>query len=80
MPPADQSSATVRQGPFWDVLDRRRSTCTQFLTPARPGELRATGWVVKRGRDIGFLAGELRNADGDLVATATARAAIRRAA
>jgi acyl-coenzyme A thioesterase PaaI-like protein len=44
----------------------------------KPGELRANGWVVKRGRDIGFLGGELRNADGDLVATATARAAIRR--
>jgi len=150
MPRADQPSAAVRQGPFWDVLEGRRDpppaalflgwrliavdpeagtieisfTATeqmlnpmghvqggflsamlddtmgpalvatftggewaptidlhvQFLTPARPGELRATGWVVKRGRDIGFLAGELRNAAGDLVATATARAAIRRTA
>ncbi len=52
----------------------------QFLTPAKPGDLRANGWVVKRGRDIAFLAGELRNPEGDLVATATARAAIRRRA
>jgi acyl-coenzyme A thioesterase PaaI-like protein len=34
---------------------------------------------VRRGRDVAFLAGELRNSEGDLVATATATAAIRRA-
>jgi uncharacterized protein (TIGR00369 family) len=28
-----------------------------FLSPARPGELRARGRVVQRGRDIAFLAG-----------------------
>jgi acyl-coenzyme A thioesterase PaaI-like protein len=33
--------------------------------------------VVRRGRDIGFMAGELRSADGTLVATATASAIIR---
>jgi uncharacterized protein (TIGR00369 family) len=52
----------------------------QFLRPAKPGVLRAKGRVVKQGRDVAFLAGELRNSVGDLVATATACAAIRRRA
>jgi uncharacterized protein (TIGR00369 family) len=51
----------------------------QFLRPAAPGELRGHGRVVRRGKDVAFLAGELRNGDGELVATATATAAIRRA-
>jgi uncharacterized protein (TIGR00369 family) len=51
----------------------------QFLRPAKPGQLVGTGRVVRRGRDIAFLAGELR--DGvEVVATATASALIRRAA
>ena len=49
----------------------------QFLTPATPGELRGRGRIVRRGRDIAFLAGELVNARGDVVATATAAAIIR---
>jgi acyl-coenzyme A thioesterase PaaI-like protein len=34
---------------------------------------------VRRGRDIAFLAGELRSADGTVVATATATAIVRKA-
>ena len=49
----------------------------QFLAPALPGDYRGHGRVVRRGRDIGFMAGELRNADGTIVATATASAIIR---
>ena len=49
----------------------------QFLTPATPGELRGRGRIVRRGRDIAFLAGDLVNARGDIVATATATAIIR---
>jgi acyl-coenzyme A thioesterase PaaI-like protein len=48
----------------------------QFLRPARPGRLVGRGRVVKRGRQVCFLAGELANADGDVVATATATAQI----
>ena len=51
----------------------------QFLTPATPGELRGRGRIVRRGRDIAFLAGDLVNARGDIVATATATAIIRTA-
>jgi uncharacterized protein (TIGR00369 family) len=50
----------------------------QFLKPAKPGELRGSARIVRRGRDVAFLAGELRDAEGGLVATATATAAIRR--
>jgi uncharacterized protein (TIGR00369 family) len=50
----------------------------QFIRPVGPGELRGHGRIVRRGKDVAFLAGELRNGDGDLVATATATAAIRR--
>ncbi len=50
----------------------------QFLRPAAPGELRGVGRVVRRGREVAFLAGELRTAGGEIVATATASALIRR--
>jgi uncharacterized protein (TIGR00369 family) len=49
----------------------------QFLRPARPGRLVGRGRVVRRGRDIGFLAGELLDADGVVVAVATATVQIR---
>jgi uncharacterized protein (TIGR00369 family) len=49
----------------------------QFLRPARPGRLIGRGRVVRRGRDVGFLAGELLDADGAVVAVATATVQIR---
>jgi uncharacterized protein (TIGR00369 family) len=49
----------------------------QFVRPAKPGRLRGGGRVVRRGRDIAFLAGELLDGD-DVVATATASAIIKR--
>jgi uncharacterized protein (TIGR00369 family) len=49
----------------------------QFLRPARPGRLLGRGRVVRRGRDIGFLAGELVDEDGAIVAVATATVQIR---
>ena len=51
----------------------------QFLRPAKPGQLVGNGRVVRRGRDIAFLACELRDR-AEVVATATATALIRRAA
>jgi uncharacterized protein (TIGR00369 family) len=47
-----------------------------FVQPAHPGSLVATGRVVARRRSIAFLAGELRTEGGELVATATATARI----
>jgi uncharacterized protein (TIGR00369 family) len=49
----------------------------QFLRPARPGRLLGRGRVVRRGRDVGFLAGELLDEGGAIVAVATATAQIR---
>jgi uncharacterized protein (TIGR00369 family) len=68
--------ATLGDGEWAPTTDLH----VQFLRPAKPGELRGHGRVVRRGRDVAFLAGELRDAGGELVATATATAAIRRPA
>jgi len=48
-----------------------------FLKPAKPGKLRGLGRVVRKGKDVCHLAGELLQ-NGELVATATATALIRR--
>jgi uncharacterized protein (TIGR00369 family) len=45
-----------------------------FVRPAKPGTLFGTGWVVHRGASVAFLQGELHDAAGDLVATASATA------
>jgi uncharacterized protein (TIGR00369 family) len=65
--------ATLADGQWAPTIDLQ----VQFLRPAQLGELRGTGRVVRRGREVAFLAGELRGADGVLVATATASAIIR---
>jgi uncharacterized protein (TIGR00369 family) len=62
--------ATLPPGQFAATLDLH----VQFLRPARPGRLVGRGRVVKHGRQICFLAGELAAADGTVVATATATA------
>lgn len=49
----------------------------QFLRPARPGRLLGRGRVVRRGKDVGFLAGELIDEAGAVVAVATATVQIR---
>jgi uncharacterized protein (TIGR00369 family) len=66
--------ATLGEGEWAPTTDLH----VQFLASAKPGELRGHGRVVRQGRYIAFLAGELRGADGDVVATATATAMIRR--
>jgi uncharacterized protein (TIGR00369 family) len=66
--------ATLGNGEWAPTTDLH----VQFVKPAPPGELRGSGRIVRRGRDVAFLAGELRDSEGDLVATATATAAIRR--
>ena len=65
--------ATLGVGQWAPTIDLQ----VQFLRPARPGELHGMGRVVRRGREVAFLAGELRSADGAVVATATASAIIR---
>jgi uncharacterized protein (TIGR00369 family) len=65
--------ATLSDGEWAPTTDLH----VQFLKPAKPGELRGSAQIVRRGRDMAFLAGELRDSKGDLVATATATAVIR---
>jgi uncharacterized protein (TIGR00369 family) len=48
-----------------------------FLKPAKPGKLRGVGRVVRKGKDVCYLSGELYQ-DGEMVASATATALIRR--
>jgi uncharacterized protein (TIGR00369 family) len=50
----------------------------EFLRPARPGLLVGRGRVVRRGGSVAFLAGDLSDADGRVVATAVATASVRR--
>lgn len=45
-----------------------------FLQGAKPGTLFGTGEVVHRGKSVAFLAGELRDASDNIVATASATA------
>jgi uncharacterized protein (TIGR00369 family) len=64
--------ATLPDGQFAPTLELKVS----FLRPAKPGRITGTGRVVHRGGSIAFLAGELRDAAGELLATATATARI----
>lgn len=47
-----------------------------FMRPGRVGPIRGEGRVAHRGRDILFLEGELLDADGKRIATATATARV----
>jgi len=49
----------------------------QFLRPARPGRFTGRGRVTGRSRTVAFLAGELLDESGQIVAAATATAQIR---
>jgi uncharacterized protein (TIGR00369 family) len=68
--------ATLPDGQFAPTLELKVS----FLRPAAPGRITGTGRVVHRGGSIAFLAGELRDEAGELLATATATARIIRPA
>jgi uncharacterized protein (TIGR00369 family) len=60
--------ATLPAGQFPVTLELK----TSFLRPASPGRIIGTGRIVHRGGSIAFLAGELHDEAGDLLATATA--------
>src|SRR5690242_14147964 len=65
--------ATLGPGLFAPPTDLH----VQFLRPARPGRLTGRGRIVRRGREVAFLAGELLDASGQVVATAVATAQVR---
>lgn len=68
--------ATLPDGQYAPTLELKVS----FLRPASPGRITGTGRVVHRGGSIAFLAGELRDESGEVLATATATARIIRSA
>jgi uncharacterized protein (TIGR00369 family) len=65
-------AATLKQGEFAPTLNLNIA----FHKPASVGTLTGKGRVVRRGRDVCFLAGELHQ-NGELVASATATAIVR---
>ena len=67
-------AATLDAGEFAPTLNLNVS----FARPARIGKLLGKGRIVRRGKEVCLLAAELYQ-DGDLVASATATAIIRRA-
>lgn len=66
--------ATLSHGEWAPTTDLH----VQFLSPARPGRILGRGRVVRRGGQVAFMTGDLSDEDGNLLATATATAAIRR--
>lgn len=64
--------ATLPAGAFAPTLELK----VNYLRPARVGRLIGRGRVVHRGGTIAFLAGELSDAEGVVLATATATARI----
>jgi uncharacterized protein (TIGR00369 family) len=67
--------ATLGPGQFAPTADLH----VQFLRPVRPGRLVGRGRIVRRGSGVGFLAGELVDESGTVVAVATATAVVRSA-
>ena len=65
-------AATLKEGEFAPTLNLNVS----FERAAKVGPLNGKGRVVKKGRDVCFLAAELYQ-DGELVASATATALVR---
>src|SRR6266700_6901743 len=65
--------ATLGPGQFAPTTDLH----VQFLRPARPGRLTGRGRIVRRGKDVAFLAGELLDDSGQIMAAAMATAQIR---
>jgi uncharacterized protein (TIGR00369 family) len=68
-------AATLARGEFAPTLNLNVS----FEQPAKVGAILGKGRVVKRGREVCFLAGELYQG-GERIASATATAIIRRMA
>ncbi|MCL2584496.1 MAG: PaaI family thioesterase [Streptosporangiales bacterium] len=68
--------STLERGQFAPTADLH----VQFLRPARPGRLTGRGRIVRRGKSIAFLSGELSDETGNVVAVATATAVVQNGA
>lgn len=58
----------------WGQISPTLELKVSMLAPVRPGKIAAHGWVVRRGRSIGFVAGALTDAQGALLATGSSTA------
>ena len=65
-------AATLAKGEFAPTLNLNVS----FHRPAKVGVIHGKGRVIKRGKDVCYLAGELFQ-EGELIASATATALVR---
>ena len=60
----------------WGQITPTLELKTSFLQAARPGRLLAEAHIIRRGKSISFAEAELRSANGDLLAKASATASI----
>ncbi|MDG1691490.1 MAG: PaaI family thioesterase [Alphaproteobacteria bacterium] len=58
----------------WGQISPTLELKVSMMAPARPGRLYATGRVVRRGRSVGFVEGELYNDEGQLLAAGSSTA------
>ena len=58
----------------WGQISPTLELKVSMMAPARPGRLYAVGRVVRRGRSVGFVEGELYNDEGQLLAAGSSTA------
>jgi uncharacterized protein (TIGR00369 family) len=58
----------------WGQISPTLELKVSMLAPARPGRLYAVGQVVRRGRSVGFVEGQLYDEAGQLLATGSSTA------
>lgn len=58
----------------WGQISPTLELKVSMMAPARPGRLYAIGRVVRRGRSVGFVEGELYDAEGTLLAAGSSTA------
>ncbi|MFW2436892.1 MAG: PaaI family thioesterase [Parvibaculales bacterium] len=58
----------------WGQISPTLEIKVSMLSPARPGRLLSVGRVIRRGKSVGFIEGELYDAEGRLLATGSSTA------
>mgnify|MGYP002630546163 FL=1 len=58
----------------WGQISPTLEIKVSMLSPARPGRLLSVGHVIRRGKSVGFIEGELYDAEGRLLATGSSTA------
>ena len=58
----------------WGQISPTLELKVSMLAPARPGRILGEGRVIRRGRSVGFVEGELTSEDGTLLATGSSTA------